>query len=240
MTDPVFAVVIPPVTTDAVPVLPGGKRPGAPFLWQVARTTVAPVATSGPGLTGKYVGTPGAIRYVPAAQYQLISSDPQGPWSCTAYATAEAVDAATYGGDRVTGAQIRALSPAAAYTGLTLPDAIHAAAATHIVIVNKSGSTWKDLIDALRHGRGVVLQGDYDQIPAAYSGQISFRGNHAVFIDYLHSDGQWMYVMDPLHKAGAQWIPVSIMRKFAEKVAKAQGIFPGIYFAVTRPTRLFQ
>ncbi len=233
-TDPVVASVIPAVATDPVARIPAPFRSGPP-------SATVPVATTGTALTGTYVGSAAAgYRYLPAFQYQLVYSDPQGGYSCTAYAAAMAIDAASYGGDRISGSQVRQLSPAYAYTGLTLPDAIRAAANTHVVIVNKSGSTWDDLVDALQHGRGVVLQLDYDQIPDQYSGQPSFDGNHAVFVDYLHSTGLWLYVMDPLSKSGPRWIPVSIMRKAAEKLGRTMGIYPGIYFAVTRTTRLFQ
>jgi hypothetical protein len=81
------------------------------------------------------------------------------------------------------------------------------------------------------------LQLDYDQIPARYSGQFSFKGNHAVFVDSLHSSGDYVYVLDPLRKAGPEWVPVAIMRRAAEKLGRSQGVYPGIYFAVTATTR---
>jgi hypothetical protein len=230
------AVSVPVVVTGPVSPVPGWWR----FFSLVPSLKGGPeVSTSGPGLAGTYVGAPGNLRYIAAFQYQLVIGDPQGGFSCTAYSMAMALSKASYGAVRVTGAQIRALSGASAYTGLTLPQAISAAARLHVSIVNESGSgDWADVLDALRHGRGVVLQGDYDQIPARYSGQVSFKGNHAVFVDYLHSSGQFVYVLDPLQRDGAEWVPVAIMRAFAEKLAKAQGIYPRLYYAVTPTTRL--
>ena len=235
-------VVVPDAV--AVPVVVTGPVSPVPGWWQLFShwanaLGIYEVPTSGAGLAGTYAGTPGNLRYIPAFQYQLLVSDPQGGYSCTAYAMAMAVDKATYGGSRVTGRQIRALSGAYPYIGLTLPQAISGASSLHVSIVNESGfGTWADIITALKHGRGVVLQGDYDQVPAAYSGQLSFKGNHAVYLDYLHSGGEFVYVLDPLHRNGAQWVPVSIMRKFAEKLAKAQGIYPALYYAVTLTTQL--
>ena len=231
VTDP---VAIPVVATDPVT---GNWRP----YWVPIRVFLNPPAipTGGSGLTGTYAGVSPNVRYIPAFQYQLIPSDPQGGYSCTAYAMAMAVDKATYGGSRVTGRQIRALSGASLYVGLTLPQAIAASSRLYVPVVDESGSgAWADVLNALKHGRGVVLQGDYDQIPDAYSGQPSFDGNHALYIDYLHSSGLYVYVMDPLQRNGARWVPVAIMRKFAEKLARSTGIYPRLFYAVTTTTRL--
>lgn len=236
-TDPVVVTdpVIPVVVTD--PVVPVWSRwlSLPPPLYEPPE-----VETTGSGLVGTYVGAVGARRYIPAFQYQLIYSDPQGGYSCSAYSAAMAIDKANYGGSQVTGRQVRALSGAPPYAGLTLPDVIGAAGRLYVSIVNRSGQPWASVLTDLRSGRGVILQGDYDQIPDRYSGQVTFDGNHAVYIDYLHSTGCCMYVMDPLRKAGPQWIPVSIMRKYAEKLARSVGAYPGVFYAVIRPARLFR
>jgi len=233
---------IPVVVPDPVyiPVVVPDPVVARPF-WVFIPYPIDPPAipTGGSGLTRTYVGTSPNLRYIPAFQYQLLISDPQGGYSCTAYAMAMAVDKSTYGGSRVTGRQIRALSTAPAYVGLTLPQAIAAASRLYVPVTDESGSgTWVDVLSALRHGRGVVLQGDYDQIPDSYSGQPSFDGNHALYIDYLHSSGSYLYVMDPLQRNGARWVPVAIMQKFAEKLARTTGIYPRLFYAVTVTTRL--
>ena len=192
-TDP----IVPEVITDPVPF------PYSNNIWRILPDLFPynPIETGGSGLVGHYVGTSPNIRYIPAFQYQLIYSDPQGGYSCTAYAMAMAIDKATYGGSEVTGRQVRALSGAASFTGLNLPDVIRAANRLYVTVIYPTG-TWANLITSLRNGHGVVLQGDYEVIPDAYSGQTSFDGNHAVYIDYLHSTGLYMYVMDPLQKKG--------------------------------------
>jgi hypothetical protein len=232
---------IPVVVPDpvSIPVVVPDPVVAWPYWVPPIFTNLPVVPTGGSGLTGTYAGTSPSVRYIPAFQYQLLPTDPQGGFSCTAYAMAMAVDKSTYGGSRVTGRQIRALSTASAYVGLTLPQAIAAASRLYVPVTNESGSgTWVDLLNALKHGRGVVLQGDYDQIPDNYSGQPTFDGNHAVYIDYIHSTGLYMYVMDPLQRNGAQWVPVTIMQKFAEKLARTTGIYPRLFYAVTVTTRL--
>jgi hypothetical protein len=232
-TDPVFGPLVAGVRTDSPVTTPPVARPPRGLSWWPA-----PIETTGSGLVGTYVGAVGARRYLPAFQYQLIYSDPQGSWSCTAYAFSMALDKSSYGAVQITGRQVRALSGAAPYVGLTLRDGIVASSRLYISVVDKSGEPWANVLTALKAGRGVVLQGDYDQIPDVYSGQSTFDGNHAVYIDYLHSTGLYLYVMDPLRAGGARWVPVSIMRRFAEKLGRAQGI-SGVYFAVIRPARLF-
>ena len=234
VTDPVATPVVVPDSVSAMP-----PWVTAHFFLNLPSVPPPAVPTGGSGLTGTYAGVSPNVRYIPAFQYQLIPSDPQGGYSCTAYAMAMAVDKATYGGSRVTGRQIRALSGASLYVGLTLPQAIAASSRLYVPVVDESGSgAWADVLNALKHGRGVVLQGDYDQIPDAYSGQPSFDGNHALYIDYLHSSGLYVYVMDPLQRNGARWVPVAIMRKFAEKLARSTGIYPRLFYAVTTTTRL--
>jgi hypothetical protein len=46
-------------------------------------------------------------------------------------------------------------------------------------------------------------------------------------------------VMDPLQKKGGRWMDTSLMRRFAEKLARSRGIYPRVFYAVTRPSRLF-
>lgn len=240
------AVVGPPaVKTDPVLVQTGG--PGEPVVAEPLAVKTDPVymggtldpgiPTSGPALVGTYVGT-GSVRYIPAFQYQLTSGDPQASYNCSAYAMGMAIGKATYGGSQVTGRQIRVLSGVPNYSGMSIPDIMVASDKLHVPIFNMSGRPWADVMAALRAGRGVILQGLYSAIPDRYSGQLGFKGAHAIFIDHLSSTGR-LYMMDPLQKVGARWMDESIMRAFADALAAREGV-TGVYYAVTPHTRLFQ
>jgi hypothetical protein len=235
-TDPVIVPIADGVPTDPVPGDP--VSPLNPWWFVAHDPDYFAIETAGAGLLGTYIRSPSGLRYIPAFQYQLIYSDPQGGYSCTAYAVAMAVDKATYGGSKVTGRQIRTLSGVAPYVGMTLPQVTRATTKLAVPLVRATG-TWAAVMAALRANRGVVLQGDYDQIPDSLSGQPSFNGYHAIFIDRVSSDGK-LYMMDPLSKVGARWVSEAILRRFAEKLTRQEHVYPLVLFAYTRQVRLFK
>lgn len=180
------------------------------------------------------------FTYKPEFSYQLGSgSGPTGGFDCTAHSAAMAIDRATLGGSKITGRQVRLAStepyPDPHSPGLSIPQVINVGFKLHVSLENRSGAPWSSLIAALKGQRGVILQGDYDQIPAEFSGQLSFKGDHAVFVNHISGDGDF-YWMDPLRKAGPIEIPAAVARKYAEKLAKSWGTFPGLLFATTRIT----
>jgi len=238
-TDPAFPeAFLTGIPTDRAPGIPSPRRPpGNPWWYLPNPSGYEGGVESGAGLTGTYIGTSPHISYVPAFQYQGLWSDPQGWWSCTAYSTAMAVDRATYGGSRITGRQIRALTGVGPDQGLTLPQVMRATDILAVPLVRPIGQ-WSAVMAALGQHRGVILQGDYDQIPDSINVS-SFDGYHAVFLDRLHSDGVHIYMMDPLRRAGPVWVDASILRKFAEKLTRQEGAYPMVLFAYTRATRLF-
>ena len=152
-----------------------------------------------------------------------------------------AIDRATIGGTLVTGRQVRLASdepiPDKHSPGLNLKQIVVVAAKWHVDIVNRSGGPWSAVVKALKERSGVILQGDYDQIPAQYSGQAGFKGDHAVYINHAKdaavSEVWWM---DPLNKAGGFYIPVAVAVAYATKLAKSAGIYPGLFWATTRIT----
>ena len=233
VTDPVHTMGDP--STDPV-------RPLDPW-WGVWNEPPRPlpqeVETAGEALVGTYVGEVGKRRYIPAFQYQLLYSDPQGGYSCTAYSAAMAVDKATYGGSRVTGREVRALSGVSSYSGMSLADVKVATDKLQVSLIRATG-TWADVLVDLRQGRGVILQGVYSQVPTSLSGQPSFTGRHAVYLDYLHSTGLYVYVMDPLSKVGPRWWPVEVLQRFADKLGRETGIYPLVFYSYTRVTRLMR
>lgn len=176
--------------------------------------------------------------YKPRHQKQITSADKYGGLNCTAYSCAMAIDRATLGGTLVTGKQVRAASnepiPDPASPGLNLPQIVNVAFGWHVELVNRTGAPWASLIAALKEGRGVVLSGDYDQIPNQYSGQLSFKGDHAVYVNHVSGDGD-LYWYDPLRRAAIE-IPAAVARAYAEKFARTTHRYPGLLFATTRIT----
>jgi hypothetical protein len=80
---------------------------------------------------------------------------------------------------------------------------------------------WADVILALREGRYVGIQGDYDQVPYSYQCQKGGTFDHAFALgDYRASDGR-VLLYDPLCR-NAAWVPQSTIRGAAEKLALAQ------------------
>lgn len=178
--------------------------------------------------------------YKPGFQRQIVATDKYGGVNCGAYSAAMAIDRATMGGLVVTGATVRRATnepiPDPSSPGLNLPQLVNAAFGWHIELVNRSGAPWTAVLSALHEGRGLILQGDYDQVPAEYSGQLSFKGDHAVYINHLSTDGMELWWMDPLHKAGGFYIPAAVAKAYAEKFARTVHVYPGVLFATTRIT----
>ncbi len=179
--------------------------------------------------------------YKPTHQYQLgPGAGPTGGFDCTAYSAAMAIDRATIGGTEVTGRQVRLSSdepyPDPHSPGLNIPQVSTVAGKWHVDLISRRGAPWSAVMAMLNEGRGVLIQGDYDQIPAAYSGQLSFKGDHAIFANHLNGDDTEIWWMDPLNHKGAFYIPVKVVRNYAEKLARTWGIAPGLSVAMTRIT----
>jgi hypothetical protein len=177
--------------------------------------------------------------YIPKHQRQLVA-DKYGGVNCTAYSAAMAIDRATLGGVYVTGKTVRGASnepiPDPQSPGLNLPQIVNVAFGWHVELVNRAGAPWASVMAALREGRGVVLQGDYDQIPLALRCQASFTGDHAIYVNHISGDGD-LYWMDPLCAKGKE-INWAVGRAYAEKFARTIGTYPGVAFATTRITPL--
>lgn len=179
--------------------------------------------------------------YKPAHQYQLKpGSAPTGGVDCTAYATAVAIDRATLGGTLVTGKQVRQASdeprPDPDSPGLNLPQVIQVAAKWHVELFDRRGAPWSAVMEALREGRGVVLQGD----GAAFLGtpfvcQPGFRGGHAIFLNHVTGDGD-LYENDPLCRKPNANLTEAVARDYAERLAKQQGHPARLFWLMTRIT----
>jgi len=181
-----------------------------------------------------------ASVYKPRHQRQLApGTGPTGRYDCTAYSAAMAIDRATLGGTEVSGKQVRLASnepvPDPDSPGLNLSQIVAVAFRWHVELENRTGAPWSAVTAALREGRGVILQGDADQV-GAFNCQKGFAGNHAVYVNHISGDGD-LYWQDPLCVAGKE-IPEKIARAYAEKFARTAGRYPGVLFATTRKTPL--
>lgn len=83
-----------------------------------------------------------------------------------------------------------------------------------------SGANWTDVMAALREGRAVGVQYDYDQVPYEYQCQKGGTFDHAGVLAATRSDGAVLYY-DPLCRH-ASWVPQYVVRRGAEKLAVAQ------------------
>jgi hypothetical protein len=176
-----------------------------------------------------------AVIYRPRHQRQINGFDPYGPVNCTAYSAAIALDRATLGGCTATGKQVREASsepiPSPGSPGLNLDQVETVARKWHVVLDARMG-TFADALAALAAGRGVVLQGDYDQM-GAYSAQPSFKGDHAMFLNNIGGTGTRILTYDPLHTE-YRYIPTAVLKRYAEKHAAATG--GKVRYAFTRVT----
>lgn len=181
--------------------------------------------------------------YRPRHQRQLASGDPYGAFNCSAYSCAMALERATMGGLLITGRQVRARSnepiPDPQSPGLNIGQLCQVARGLYVQLYDRRGEPWNEIIDALREQRGVILQGDYDQFPAGVSCQLSFRGDHAIYLNHLDNltnpTKAWM--QDPLCRSG-KYVPLPVLRAYADKLARSQGTYPGLFWATTRQTPL--
>jgi hypothetical protein len=178
--------------------------------------------------------------YIPKFTPQINPADKFGGVNCGAYATSYAVDRATMGGIQVSGSVVRRATnepiPDPHSPGLNIPQLVNAVFAWHVQLNNRTGAPWASVLAALHEHRGVVLSGDYDQIPAKYSGQTTFKGDHSVYLNHLSNDGMECWWMDPLNKAGGFYMPAAIAKAYATKFAKTIGTYPGLAFITTRQT----
>lgn len=180
--------------------------------------------------------------YRPRHQRQIVSNDPYGGVNCAAYSCAMAIERATMGGTLITGQQVRALSnepiPDPSSPGLNIGQLVAVGRRLYVQIIDKreDDDGWSEVIACLRAQRGVILQGDYDQM-GTYSCQKSFRGDHAVYVNHLDTTGTKAWMQDPLCATG-KYVPLSVLKAYAEKLARAKGIYPHIFFATTRKTPL--
>ena len=156
-------------------------------------------------------------------QSPAISGDPLGWLSCTAYATAMAIDRSTLGALRPTGADVRRLTGDTT-GGLSLPQMVGPAAHYGVALEVRSGAsaaTHDWLRAQLLAGRGIVLQGNTSALLDTAFRSTSGAINHAVYVNELRADGLAL-VMDPCADGrraeidqGPSWWPWKTVLDFA-------------------------
>lgn len=93
---------------------------------------------------------------------------------------------------------------------------------------------WYDVLNWLKQGKFVGIQGDYDAVPYDYKIQKNGTFDHAFGLGgYRYSDAR-VLLYDPLGK-NARWVPQYVIRPAAEKLALAQrGTRSRLFIALSR------
>jgi hypothetical protein len=167
-------------------------------------------------------------RPLPGYRPTFVTEREPGVWQdCSWAVAAMLLDKWTNGATVIDRQRLRALSGDAA-GGSNLADIKKAFARLGLSLGwSPSGGdvvTWPKLLDRLGRGSGAILMGDYANLPRRYGRwDLTFWTNtgtqddHALYLDAYDATSKKILVMDPLAPAGwgGEWIPVSILKKFA-------------------------
>ncbi len=168
-------------------------------------------------------------RYRPKALKQTLRFEGK-LYGCTDTAFAMCVDAATLGGERVTEAEVRALSneanPNPDSPGLNLNQLEAVARKLHVEFTSMAGHSWADLVAALRANRRVVAQLWYPDLGGGAIG-------HAVYVDHQYKGNS--LIVDPV-KGKFTIVPNKTLLKAMQSFATRGGLKTGLYWGVTRAT----
>jgi len=162
-------------------------------------------------------------------------------FNCTMASGAMALDYDTLGHVQVLGGQLRNVSgDHIGGTGLGSPGLTTSWAHYGQVLHVGTGGHWDDVMTALKHGRGVVLQGMYSALPKAYHSKVNslgFGGAHAVYLNpEFNADGS-VLMGDPLNEKFI-WVPQAALRSFANALGAHElgaSSPQRIFFASTDP-----
>jgi hypothetical protein len=173
--------------------------------------------------------------YRPQFYPQLNPHDPLGGYSCTAYSASYALDRATLGGVVVPGYIVRehtGLTPneIVLQKGLTLVDARTALNTWNVQLHLHSGEPFANAVLALASKEGVLMQG-LNATLGEY-GCSSFVGPHCVYLNQMHSSGDYVLVYNPLCQQ-SKWVPIAIMEAYCKSLGNT-------YWATTRSTPLVE
>ena len=148
---------------------------------------------------------------------------------------AMALDFHTQGKEQVWGGTLRTLSGDTA-GGTNIDDLQRAIAKVgSYAFEDHRGEPWANVVTALKAGKGVVLQGDYDVFTGMATCQDSFDGDHAIYLNpEFNSTKTAVLTGDPLCKTW-KYIPLTTLRAYAEKLSlRVAKTTSKLYFATTR------
>src|SRR6187200_3295282 len=137
---------------------------------------------------------------------QRISSDPYWQFNCAAYALARATNAATLGGLKISGKEVRALSsepvPDPNSPGLNNAQLVAVSKKLRVPITDKTGETWDDVVsylDTVGPGYRVLASIDYPAW-AERCQDINIQFGHQVTLDAVRRKDGIMQILgsDPL------------------------------------------
>lgn len=177
---------------------------------------------------------------------QLVTSDPYGKYNCSAVALARATNAATVGGLKISGKEVRAMTnepiPDPRSPGLTIGQLVTVSKKLRVPIIDRTGQTWDDVVavlDTAGVGRRVIACIDYP----AWQERCQDRNidfGHALTLDAVRRvDGQMQVLgSDPLCTA-LQWYRAGNVRDAMVAWGRKTGLTGGkLRFAVTREVPL--
>lgn len=156
-------------------------------------------------------------------------------YNCTMSSGAMALDFHTQGKEQVWGGTLRTLSGDT--SGGTNIDNLQTAVGKlgGYKFEDHRGEPWANVVTALKAGKGVILQGDYDVFTGMSTCQSSFDGDHAIYLNpEFNSTKTAVLVGDPLCKTW-KYIPLTTLRAYTEKLSlRVVKTTSKLYFATTR------
>ncbi len=173
---------------------------------------------------------------------QLVSSDPYGKYNCSAVCLARAVNAATLGGLKISGKEVRAMSdepvPDPHSPGLNIQQLVNVSKKLRVPIIDRTGGTWADVVavlDTAGPGRRVIAQIEYAKLGTDRC-QAGGDFGHALTLDAIRSRGGQSETLasDPLC-SGLKWYRSAVIRDAMLAFAVNTGLTGGrLRWAVTR------
>lgn len=173
------------------------------------------------------------LIYRPVQRYQLNKADPIGKFGCSNYSFAMYADAVTIGGLKISGADARKISsepkPNPQSPGLNIDQLVEVADKLRIDLWDRTGLTWRHLIQFLKEDRRILLQLKNEELKDGTTTDVP----HMILLQAIRSKG--ILGNNPLLKT-AFWYNESNVKRAAEEFGRDTNVpGDGIRFAVSKP-----